>query len=220
MRERLIGATIVVIAIVVIVPWLVSRSHRPREVTKNMPVPGVAAATSAGTVVVKAYPSVAAEALAQTSETVSGGQEATAGPANSAELQTGTSRVHGHSGDATSATSRIGPLVKPIQHQPTVSSRPPVKPVTASAPQPASSAEWVIQVASFGERGSATALVGRLSKLGYHSYIAPNRVRGHQFYQVRVGPYSQRKRLESAQHRLEEVVHGKALVLRVGASGK
>jgi len=39
MRERLIGAAVVVIAAIILIPWLVSRAHRPHEVVQKLPAP-------------------------------------------------------------------------------------------------------------------------------------------------------------------------------------
>lgn len=44
MRERLIGAIVLVVAAVILIPWLVSRAHHPREQVRSLPLP--AAATS------------------------------------------------------------------------------------------------------------------------------------------------------------------------------
>lgn len=42
MRERLIGAAVVVVAAIILIPWLVSRAHHPREVVNRLPVPASA----------------------------------------------------------------------------------------------------------------------------------------------------------------------------------
>ena len=42
MRERLIGAAVVVVAAIILIPWLVSRAHHPREVVSRLPVPASA----------------------------------------------------------------------------------------------------------------------------------------------------------------------------------
>lgn len=46
MRERLIGASVLVIIAVILVPWLVSRAQRPHEIVRRLPIP--ANATDAG----------------------------------------------------------------------------------------------------------------------------------------------------------------------------
>lgn len=212
MRERLIGAAIVLIAIVIIVPWLVSRSHRPSDVTENLPVPGAATVTSSRGLVVKSYPSVAAKALAKSHESVSGAQAATSIGGAVASISEKSKTVQGKSKNSAPTRPKVASNVKPILRQhPAV----PKKPTESSTTKSASSG-WIIQVASFNQRSSAVALVKRLSKLGYHAYIKPNRVRGQKFFQVRVGPISERTRLQSAESRLETIVHAKVLTFRTG----
>lgn len=41
-RERLIGASVLVVIAVILIPWLVSRAHHPREIVRNLPVPASA----------------------------------------------------------------------------------------------------------------------------------------------------------------------------------
>lgn len=40
MRERIIGAIAVVVVAIVVIPWLVARSHLPHQVIRTLPVPG------------------------------------------------------------------------------------------------------------------------------------------------------------------------------------
>lgn len=75
--------------------------------------------------------------------------------------------------------------------------RPP--PEQPSAPEPATAklSSWVIQVASLRERGRAYALVQKLRTKGFPAYIEEAQVRGQLWHRIRVGPEIARKRIET-----------------------
>jgi DedD protein len=88
----------------------------------------------------------------------------------------------------------------------------------APAPPPAAGAEkragtHVVQLASFSSEGKAVALKTRLRKQGYNAFVERIPVRGGRLFRVRIGPLSQLK-AEKLQAKLEKDINLKGMVIR------
>ncbi|NCC38907.1 MAG: SPOR domain-containing protein [Gammaproteobacteria bacterium] len=92
--------------------------------------------------------------------------------------------------------------------------RPTPVPVARQTP-PADEAgrTWIVQVASLGSVESAERLVARLRGEGFPAFVETAQVRGRTYYRVRVGPETDREKVEIALARLRQSF-GDALIQR------
>lgn len=105
-----------------------------------------------------------------------------------------------------------------------VDAEPTPEPVTIAEPVPQPSAEeldqdlaWLVQVATFGVRASANEVVERLNRLGHVAAIDPL-VRGETtLYRVVTGPYAGRDDAERARDQIVATVAGVEPMVRTGA---
>ncbi len=83
----------------------------------------------------------------------------------------------------------------------------PVREVTpapaASRPAPAAKGGWAVQVGAFGSVDTARKLVADLSQDGLPAYVAPLQRGGKNLYRVRVGPVASRAEAQQLARRLE-----------------
>ncbi len=68
----------------------------------------------------------------------------------------------------------------------------------AAAPAPAAKGDWVVQLGSFGAEDNARALARRADQFGYRASVSTTRANGRTLYRVRVGPYEGRREAEAA----------------------
>lgn len=88
----------------------------------------------------------------------------------------------------------------------------------APAPPPAAKAEkragtHIVQLASFSSEGKAVALKTRLRKRGYNAFVERIPVRGGKLFRVRIGPLSELK-AKKLQATLEKDINLKGMVIR------
>lgn len=203
LKARLIGATVLVLLAVLLIPELLSgrkaatpasaQDAAARE-TRTFTIelaggtggstvteapaaspPPVPEATSAGEPAGRSAASVEAPAAAPAAES---------GPAPQPEA--GPVRV-AQAADAASATPA------------SVAGPPASEPEAAIAPAPVIPARggWAVQVGAFGSEASARKLVDQLREAGYRAYVAPVSRGGKTLHRVRVGPEAARAEAES-----------------------
>ncbi|MCP1676795.1 cell division protein FtsN [Natronocella acetinitrilica] len=102
-------------------------------------------------------------------------------------------------GDTTTARIEAAP---PPTAPPSASSPTPSPPASAPADDPA---RYVVQAGSFRNHGDADRLKARLALLGVEAEIQSVRIEGGDtFHRVRIGPMSDRQRVEDVRRRLQE----------------
>jgi DedD protein len=100
--------------------------------------------------------------------------------------------------------------VPPVAPKPAPKPVPPApvdpQPATAKSPEPA----WVVQVGSFAAEASATAQRDQLRKTGFAAFVEKATVDGKTVYRVRIGPELARERAEALRERLlrEQKIEG------------
>lgn len=186
-KARLIGATVLVVIAVALVPELLSGPKREVGEASVDPTKGTR------TVTIDLGGAVASGARVQATEPVPT-------PARETARLTPID-VPGENVRRDDAAAEEAPPVEPARPAATVASseptapppaaRPPtvVKPVGTSADtSPPSSGGWAVQVGAFGSAESARKLVGELRKDGLSAYVAPLNRNGKTLHRVRVGP--------------------------------
>ena len=205
MRERLIGAVVLVVIAVIVIPWLVSRAHHPEDVVTHRPWPASASTPPKPYILpLQAKRSVAPGQTADGSEAVANahGQSATA--------QSLTPPVtHAATGVAQAAAPN------PSGRQTATTGSSPVK--KSAVKGTAKIHGWSIQAASFSDVKSARELAGKLEQAGFKVALVPNTVKGTRYYQVRVGPYDSEKLARDAAPGVARISNTKVLVRAPGS---
>jgi DedD protein len=100
------------------------------------------------------------------------------------------------------ATGNAGAAAAPAAQS---GSRPAQKPV-ATPPAPATG-EWLVQVGTFGQKDNADRLVARLKQRGFPAFVSPTTRNGKTLYRVRVGPAGTREAASDVAERLAAAGH-------------
>lgn len=190
-KERLIGAAVLVAIVVLVVPALLRGPRPPAEpaptaagdvrvveidlagsgATKEEPLPGPSDLTEPEPV-----PSA-------TGVPVSGGEPA---PGDAAQAGMG------------SPEAVEGPRQGPTEAETAAAA--PAAPAAASPP----GSGWAVQLAALSKQETAAQMVAELRQKGYPAFVLEHRADGRVLYRVRVGPEAQRERAEVLARRLQD----------------
>jgi DedD protein len=236
-KERLVGAAVLVAAAVILIPEMLSG---PRE-QRNRPVAEVA--TQGGEPPLKTYtidlsqspaakdaampenaasPTViqapapppeniepAAAADPASSEAVAPGQETPESAAVENQLDDATSA------DATPAERAVGP--PPVVDAP--SQRDVAPPATSPANHEARARSeqvtdkgWAVQLASLDSQSAANSMSKKLRDKGYDAFVVPFKKGSTTWYRVRVGPVKDRQAAGELQRKVKETTPGAIVV--------
>jgi DedD protein len=198
-KERLVGASILVVLIVLIVPELLS-GPAPGPVTPRLPVsaPQPVRNVTVDLATNKApAPEPAAEAAA-----------------SSAQPPPGTG-----SGDAASAVAEPTPTSPapaappvPVPSVPLETTAPPPTSAATAAKPAAAGHSWAVQLGSFASHVNADKLVRKLKAQGFSVYVLSGGSGSSLRYRVRVGPIADRGAAAQAAARLKSLGHVGSLV--------
>jgi DedD protein len=236
-KERLVGASILVVLIVLIVPELlsgpptgavtprlpVSAPEPVRNVTVDLatsksPEPVVEPAPASGAQTQGAHGAAENPASAASM----GGAASTAGAVNPGAANPGAanSGAAAGMGDAEGSAPVAQPATPSPAATPTVA--PPSPPLESEAPSPtskkatarsaASGHGWAVQLGSFASRANADKLVRQLRAQGFGVYVVSGGSGTAARYRVRVGPMADRNAASQAQAKLKSSGHAGSLV--------
>ncbi len=205
MRERLIGAITLVIIAVILIPWLISRAHRPGDIVIKASWPASASTPSQPYVLPLQSTAPTTSSIASTPPPMTiinprGGGGAGAGPIVSS---------------ASSAPSMARPSSPSVNAKTASSGSRSTRLSVVNAQQTRSG--WRIQAASFSDLKSAQTLKNQLEQAGFKVSLAPHRVGETIYYRVRVGPYSSKARAQSAAPGVARISRTRVLVHKVGS---
>jgi DedD protein len=204
-KERLIGASILVALIVLVVPELLSGPKSAVPPAKlattfpaNAPEPTrnvtLDLATSKAPANTEAEP---AETQGSAASAVSSAKDGEASPAAPAPA----------SPTAGSSSSAAPPTAGPIT----------LKPVETASQSPISArANWAVQLGSFASRANAENLSRQLKGQGFSVYVLPGGSSASVRYRVRVGPLADRDSAERMAAKLKSIGHVSSLVAPTG----
>jgi DedD protein len=216
-KERLIGASILVALIVLVVPELLpgSKFSLPEilpaiapQATRNVTLD---LATSMAPVNSGVEPAGTTSLPASAVSAAHGG-EATAPPAitsSSAESPAMSSSAASSSAASSSAASSSAA---------SSSAAPPTAaPGETTAPSPISArAGWAVQLGSFASRSNADNLSRQVKGQGFSVYVLPGGAGSSVRYRVRVGPLADRDSAERTAAKLKSIGHVSSLVAPAG----
>ncbi|MHB8404157.1 MAG: SPOR domain-containing protein [Gammaproteobacteria bacterium] len=189
LKERLIGAVVLVILAVIIIPWVLRGGSAPdTTVTKPLTLPPAAATTA---------PSAYHMDLSNPAVPVR------AAGASSVALPVTQAALAGTTQGSPAPKTRVAPLAKPA-----------VQPTPALAARAATATGgWAVQAGSYGNQANARSVERKLAKYGYHAYISRFHKRGRIYYRVRVGPYTDRAAAEHIVSAVARAFGGRAEVV-------
>jgi len=187
-KERLIGASILVVLIVLIVPELLS-GPAPAPVG---PRPPVSAPEPVRNVTVDL-----ATAKAPALEPVMDPAATPGAVAASAAAGTGAMVPSPAAGPPTTASS-----------EPLESAAPaPTTPAAAAVAKPAAAHGWAVQLGSFASRANADKLARQVKGQGFSVFVLPGGSGGAQRYRVRIGPLADRTAATQTEAKLKALGH-------------
>jgi DedD protein len=220
-KERLIGASILVALIVLVVPELLSGpksavpSALPASFPANAPEPTRNVTLDLATSKAPANSEVeSAETPGSAAAAVSAAASGEASPAPASPTAGSSSSA----ASSTAAPQSIAPTsVTPTTDAPATTAPATPKPVETAAPSPISSrAAWAVQLGSFASRANADNLLRQLKVQGFSVYVLSGGSGASVRYRVRVGPLADRGSAERTAARLKSIGHVSSLVAPAG----
>jgi DedD protein len=207
-KERLIGASILVVLIVLVVPELLSgpKPTAPAPQPQRLP-----AAASAPEPIRNVTVDLATSKAPTTAETDSApapaASEATLQPASAA---TAPSPEPESEAPATAPAAAPAPPVggPPLESQ----GSSPISKTGSARGEVSRSPSWSVQLGSFASRANADNLVRRLKAQGFAAYILSGGSGAATRHRVRVGPLADRGAAERSAAKLKTLGHSSSLV--------
>jgi DedD protein len=194
LKERLIGAAVLVALGVWLIPWVLDGKQEQLEVDASgsglrLPSPDAPLPIRTQTLRLDepvAEPSTSEPAVEQQPELVAAVPPPVEPPVVSGEAET--------------HLARAAPEPEPPKPE-AASPKPAAAPSTASKPPPAAATakkgDWVVQIGSFGEEENAKRQAQRVNTYGYKPDVSSVRANGRSMYRVRVGPYATRAQADA-----------------------
>jgi DedD protein len=216
-RRRLIGAMALVLALVIVPPWIMERDPKPEPSRLSVEIPS----QDAGRIKPPAKPPAApGEAIKPQ------GQATPAKPAESAKAEPArpeTARVEAQRPevarpapkpaapqtlDARTVAALGAPRTPPTEAERAVADKPKAvepsaKPAETAIAAPAAREAYVVPLGSYGNPDNVKQLQARLSQEGIQSYTEPIKTASGERTRVRAGPYSSREAAEEARERVK-----------------
>jgi DedD protein len=215
-KERLIGASILVALIVLVVPELLSGPKSavpsptlPASFPANAPEPTrnvtLDLATSKAPADSEVEPAETQGSAASAVSAAKGGEASPPAAPAPAPPTEGSPSVG-------SSSTAAPPTAAPATDAPTT-----LKPVETAAQSPISArANWAVQLGSFASRANADNLSRQLKGEGFSVYVLPGGSSTSVRYRVRVGPLADRDSAERVAAKLKSIGHGSSLVAPAG----
>jgi DedD protein len=187
LKERIIGATVLVVFAVLVVPVFLDGPPQSDEVvSERVPLPGQAADGETRTVVLERdrdepVPAAASVAAPET------GREPPAAPESSP-----------------APAARPAPEPEPETAKP-AAKQPASQPAAAANESP--TGMWAVQLGSFGNQQNAERLAADLRKQGFAAFLSQLSTDSGQLHRVRIGPQKDRESAEAMAARLAKAGH-------------
>jgi len=221
-KERLIGASILVVLIVLVVPELLSgpKSVVP-SATPAAIFPASAPEPTRNVTVDLATSKAPANSDVEPAEAAKG-DEAAPTPAPSTDGSSSTAVSTSTAPTSTAPASTAPASTAPTSAAPSSAAPAPdaaatAKPVETAAPSPISTrAAWAVQLGSFASRTNADNLSRQLKGQGFSVYVLSGGSGASVRYRVRVGPLADRDSAERTAAKLKSIGHASSLVAPAG----
>ena len=200
-KERLVGASILLVLIVLIVPELLSG---PAPVPATSRLPALPAIAPEPRNVIVDLGNGKAQATAPASDSAAGPAASAPSPAASAPSPAAPAPAAGPAESSTGEPATAPAALENAPAHPTS---------LATAGKPAKSGHsWAVQLGSFASRENADKLAHQLKAQGFAVYISPSGSGASSRYRVRVGPMADRGAATQTVAKLKSVGHAGSLV--------
>jgi DedD protein len=205
-KERLIGASILVALIVLVVPELLSG---PKRAAQSAPQPAIAPEPTRHVTVDLTTSKAPANAEAEPAQGSPASPDSTASPGAAASAASTPGTVRG---------AEALPAPAPAAPSASATSAPAMSaPVETTASFPISArAAWAVQLGSFAKRENADNLTRQLKGQGFPVYVLPGGSGTSVRYRVRVGPLANRDAADRTAAKLKSIGHDSSLVAPAG----
>jgi DedD protein len=212
-KERLVGASILVVLIVLVVPALLSgppRGPAPAAAAPGLPVTvGAAEPIRNVTVDLATRRPPAPEPVAEASAASAASSAQPPPQARDEEPASGAADAGTGAGNAANANAAASAATASAPLETT--SAPPTS--TVSTGKPASAGRsWTVQLGSFASRDNADKLLRQLRAQGFAAVVSPSGSGPSQRYRVRIGPMADRGAAAQAVAKLKVVGHPATIV--------
>lgn len=205
LKERLIGAAVLVALGVWLIPWVLDGKKEQVEldgsdVALRLPTPEEALPVRSQTLSLdepepfasEPDPTQAVAAAATPSAQSPPNDEPT--PAVPAHDEPVIARADIAAPAASEPPPEAAPPKPTVVPQPVAVAAPPARPPPARTD---AKGDWVVQLGSFGEQENAKRLAQRVNTYGYKPDVSNHRSSGRAMYRVRVGPYATRAQADA-----------------------
>jgi DedD protein len=225
-KERLIGATLLVVLIVLVVPEMLSGPRQPSAppLTAGLPAPTRSVSVDLATSKATAETDLSEGASAAAPAPAGAASPGTPGEGTPATASAPAARGEGASDSGPDAAPEQNaretpPSVTTLRAQPssgstleTPASPPKSAPGGSGAAEPGHRA-WAVQLGSFASRANAEKLVHQMqARGGWSLYVSASGSGPSQRYRVRVGPLADRGAAERAVGKLKAAGHPATIV--------
>jgi DedD protein len=202
LKERLVGAAVLVAIAVWLIPWVLDGPEAPLETNgSSLQLPAAEEPMPMRTQTLRlGDPEPSAESL-------SAAAVATPPPAGVVAPEDDPAPKPEPPAAGAPATANVdAPVATHTEPQraPAVATAPPPKPAPAVAAPAAG--DWIVQLGSFGEEANARRLAERSGTFGYKAEVSSYRSGGRTLYRVRVGPARSRAEADATASALK--AHG------------
>jgi len=200
LKERLVGAAVLVAIGVWLIPWVLDGPENPTEnSTSSLQLPAAEEPVPMRTQTLRIGAPAeepAATPQPEPSAAVTAAAEPTpaAAPAPAADDAPVVAAATPAPEPAAVAPAPAAPAPRPAA-TPAPTPRSTAPPAT---PAPAAKGDWVVQLGSFGAEDNARKLAQRADQFGYKASVSSTRANGRTLYRVRVGPYETRRSADAA----------------------
>src|ERR1700691_1409608 len=204
-KERLVGASILVVLIVLIVPELLS-GPAPAPVG---PRPPVSAQEPVRNVTVDlATAKAPALELAMDPAATPGAVAASAAAGTGAMVPSPAAGPPTTAGPSASSSPSSTAAPRAPSPEPLESAAPaPTTPAATAVAKPAAAHGWAVQLGSFASRANADKLARQVKEQGFSVFVLPGGSGGAQRYRVRIGPLADRTAATQTEAKLKALGH-------------
>ena len=203
LKERLVGAAVLVAIAVWLIPWVLDGPEGPLETNGSaLQLPAAEEPMPMRTQTLRLGDAAEPSAEPPTAAV----QPLVAEPAPPIEVPPAESTAATPSAESEApAVAAVRPepeRAAPAASPPATAPKPPPKP----APAAAATGDWTVQLGSFSEEANARRLAQRVSTFGYKAEVASLKSDGRTLYRVRVGPARSRAEADATASALK--AHG------------
>ena len=190
LKERIIGATVLVLFVVLVVPvFLDGPSNSGAVISEQVPLPGQSGEENQ-TIILHRDRTQPVPAASSNNPPANEPQEQQERPVSSTPAAPAPQRE-------VEPERTPDPEPQPVQKEPEV--------VVAAVAEPASSTGmWAVQLGSFGKQENAEKLATDLKKLGFAAFRSQLSTASGQLHRVRVGPQKDRESAETVAEQLSK----------------